>query len=130
MQTRTMDQLYPLANVGPNVGPRRREQVLRGIWDGKGVKEIAAGLRISPKTVEYHRERLYRVFGVRDSVSLCRRALKAGLLAPDVAASAKKGGGACHLPRLNASQSVLRLLYRNQGSKSLPGWSSERHDGL
>jgi DNA-binding CsgD family transcriptional regulator len=53
----------------------RRGQVLQGMWDGKGTKEIAAELGISPKTVEYHRAKLYRVFGVSDLVSLCRRAL-------------------------------------------------------
>ena len=70
------DQLYPEVKVGR----LRREQVLLGIWDGKGTKEIAAGLGISPKTVEYHREQLYRVFGVRNPVSLCRRAMELGLI--------------------------------------------------
>ena len=55
-------------------------QVLAGMWAGKGTKEIAADLRISPKTVEFHRARLYRVFGVHDSVSLCRRAMALGLI--------------------------------------------------
>lgn len=58
----------------------RRMQVLRGIWDGKGVKEIGADLGISPKTVEWHRQNLYRLFGVSDSISLCKRAIKRGLL--------------------------------------------------
>ena len=40
--------------------PGRREHVLAGMWDGKGTKEIAADLGISPKTVEYHRAVLYR----------------------------------------------------------------------
>lgn len=65
-------------------GPRRREEVLLGIWAGKATKEIAADLRISPKTVEYHRARLYRVFGVGDLVSLCRRAIAVGLIKPEV----------------------------------------------
>jgi hypothetical protein len=50
------------------------------MWAGKGMKEIAADLGISPKTVEYHRERLYRLFGVRDPVSLCRRGLAVGVI--------------------------------------------------
>jgi DNA-binding NarL/FixJ family response regulator len=58
----------------------RREQVLRGMWAGKGVKEIGADLGISPKTVEYHREKLYRLFGVHDPVSLCRRGLAVGVI--------------------------------------------------
>ena len=61
----------------------RREEVLRGMWAGKGMKEIGADLRISPKTVEYHRAQLYRLFGVHDPVSLCRRGLVAGVLEVD-----------------------------------------------
>ena len=71
--------LYPeLAEKAERLG--RRGQVLAGIWGGKGTKEIAADLGISPKTVEYHRARLYRVFGVNDLVSLCRRAIAVGLI--------------------------------------------------
>ena len=58
----------------------RREQVLRGMWAGKGVKEIGADLGISPKTVEYHRAKLYQLFGVHDPVSLCRRGLAVGVI--------------------------------------------------
>jgi DNA-binding NarL/FixJ family response regulator len=58
----------------------RREQVLRGMWAGKGMKEIGADLGISPKTVEYHRAQLYRLFGVQDPVSLCRRGLAVGVI--------------------------------------------------
>ncbi len=61
-------------------GLGRRGQVLAGIWAGKGTKEIAADLGISPKTVEYHRGRLYRLFGVSDVVSLCRRAIEQELI--------------------------------------------------
>jgi DNA-binding CsgD family transcriptional regulator len=73
--------LYPeLAEKLEGLG--RRGQVLAGIWAGKGTKEIAADMGISPKTVEYHRARLYRVFGVKDLVSLCRRAIAVGLINP------------------------------------------------
>ena len=73
--------LYPeLAEKIEGLG--RRGQVLAGIWAGKGTKEIAAELGVSPKTVEYHRARLYQVFGVRDLVSLCRRAIAVGLIDP------------------------------------------------
>ena len=73
--------LYPeLAEKIEGLG--RRGQVLAGIWAGKGMKEIGAELGISPKTVEYHRTRLYRIFGVNDLVSLCRRAIAVGLINP------------------------------------------------
>ena len=61
----------------------RREEVLLGMWAGKGMKEIGADLGISPKTVEYHRARLYALFEVRDPVSLCRRAIEAGVITVD-----------------------------------------------
>jgi DNA-binding CsgD family transcriptional regulator len=73
--------LYPeLAERTKGLG--RRGQVLAGIWAGKGTKEIGAELGLSPKTVEYHRAQLYRVFGVSDLVSLCRRAIAVGLINP------------------------------------------------
>ncbi len=58
----------------------RRARVLEAMWAGKCTKEIAAELGISPKTVEYHRENLYRRFGVDNPVSLCRRAIRMGIL--------------------------------------------------
>ena len=74
--------LYPeLAERTEGLG--RRGQVLAGIWAGKGTKEIGAELGLSPKTVEYHRAQLYRVFGVSDPVSLCRRAIAVGLINPN-----------------------------------------------
>jgi DNA-binding NarL/FixJ family response regulator len=63
---------------------RRREEVLLAIWNGKPTKEIAADLGVSPKTVEYHRAQLYRVFGVSDPVSLCRRAIFLVLIKPEL----------------------------------------------
>ena len=68
--------LYPevIARLG------RRGQVLEGMWAGKGMKEIAADLGISPKTAEFHRAQLYRLFGVDNPVSLCRRGLAVGVI--------------------------------------------------
>ena len=60
----------------------RRGEVLACIWAGRGTKEIAAELGISPKTVEYHRVQLYRLFGVNNLVSLCRRAIEEELIDP------------------------------------------------
>lgn len=72
-------KLYP-AMAKKARGLKRREQVLAGIWAGKSTKEIGVDLEISAKTVEYHRGQLYRLFGVQDPVSLCRRGLAVGLL--------------------------------------------------
>ena len=83
-------------------GLGRRGQVLAGIWAGRGTKEIAADLGISPKTVEYHRARLYRVFGVSDLVSLCRRAIAVGLINPRAEGMPKamRDASATHCPRM------------------------------
>jgi DNA-binding NarL/FixJ family response regulator len=72
-------RLYP-AVVRRIELPGRRGQVLRAMWAGKCTKEIAADLGVSAKTVEYHRTQLYRLFGVSDPVSLCRRGLAVGLI--------------------------------------------------
>ena len=76
--------LYPaLARLVSRLG--RRGEVLAGMWAGKGMKEIGADLGISPKTVEYHRAQLYRLFGVGNRVGVCGRAMVVGLIKPDVA---------------------------------------------
>ena len=72
-------KLYP-ASAEQFARLGRRGQVLEGMWAGKSTKEIAADLGLSPKTVEYHRAQLYRLFGVNDPVSLCRRGLAVGVL--------------------------------------------------
>ena len=76
-------------------GLGRRGQVLAGIWAGKGTKEIAADLGLSPKTVEYHRAQLYRVFGVSDLISLCRRAIAVGLIDPECGVPKERCPGHC-----------------------------------
>jgi DNA-binding NarL/FixJ family response regulator len=80
MKTRdAMLLLYPeVAERVSKLG--RRGEVLREMWAGRSTKEIAADLGVSPKTVEYHRAQLYRLFGVNDPVSLCRRGLVMGLI--------------------------------------------------
>ena len=72
----------------------RREEVLRCMWAGRGTKEIAAELGISPRTVDYHRAKLYQLFGVQDPVSLCRRAVEAGLIKLERVRTASDGGKA------------------------------------
>ncbi len=72
-------RLYPaVARQIERLG--RRGQVLEAMWAGKCTKEIAADLGLSPKTIEYHRAQLYRLFRVDNPVSLCRRGLAIGAL--------------------------------------------------
>lgn len=49
---------------------RRERQVLALVAQGDSTKEIAIKLRISPKTVEFHRANLLRKFGARTSSQL------------------------------------------------------------
>jgi DNA-binding NarL/FixJ family response regulator len=64
--------------------PGRRGQILAGMWAGKGTKEIAADLGVSPKTVEYHRAVMYRLLKVNNPVTLVRRAIEEGAIKPVV----------------------------------------------
>ena len=59
--------------------PRERE-VLALVATGNTNREIAAGLGISPRTVESHRESLMKKLALRTVADLTRFALQAGLL--------------------------------------------------
>jgi DNA-binding NarL/FixJ family response regulator len=58
----------------------REVDVLKGIAEGSSNKQIAAGLGISRRTVESHRESLMRKLGIRTVAGLTRFALDSGLL--------------------------------------------------
>jgi DNA-binding NarL/FixJ family response regulator len=57
----------------------RQREVLRLLAEGRQVKEIAAVLKLSPKTVEYHKYRIMEAAGVRTAAGLTRYALKYGI---------------------------------------------------
>lgn len=59
--------------------PRQRE-VFEFIARGENTKQIGSLLKISPKTVEYHRTRLMRELNVHDVTALVRLALRIGLI--------------------------------------------------
>ena len=61
--------------------PRERE-VLKLIAEGRTSKRIAAELGISFKTAACHRSHIMIKFGVYNTVSLVRAAIRAGLLEP------------------------------------------------
>jgi DNA-binding NarL/FixJ family response regulator len=54
----------------------RQRQVLRLIAEGKRVKEIAAILNLSPRTVETHKYEMMQVLGVRSMAELIQYALR------------------------------------------------------
>jgi DNA-binding NarL/FixJ family response regulator len=58
----------------------RQQQVLLELVLGKGVKEIAERMGVSPKTIESHRQNLTHRLGIHHLPGLVRYALQAGLL--------------------------------------------------
>jgi DNA-binding NarL/FixJ family response regulator len=58
----------------------REREVLQLFAEGKGTKEIAAQLDLSPKTVETHRLRLFAKLKVNNVIELTRIAIKEGLV--------------------------------------------------
>ena len=78
--------LYPSPNGNGNgdghhhrLSPRERE-VMNMILSGRRLKEIAATLDISVKTVTTHRSRLLRKLGVEDNLGLYRYGVRNGLI--------------------------------------------------
>jgi DNA-binding NarL/FixJ family response regulator len=68
----------PAAGAEPVLTPRQRE-VLRLLADGKRMKEIAATLGISTRTVETHKYEMMQALGVGSTAELVRYALTHGL---------------------------------------------------
>lgn len=58
----------------------RQREVLQSIAAGRNTKQIAEDLKISPKTVEYHRMKLMNGLNLHDIPGLVRFAMQAGLL--------------------------------------------------
>ncbi len=64
------------------ISPRQR-QTLQLICEGLGTQEIAALLKLSPKTVETHRAQLKRRLGIDSVAGLVRFAIASGLVNPN-----------------------------------------------
>ncbi len=62
--------------------PRQRE-ILQLIAEGQTTKGIALILKVSPKTVEYHRMKLMQQLNIFDIPGLVRFALRAGLISQE-----------------------------------------------
>jgi DNA-binding NarL/FixJ family response regulator len=58
----------------------RQVQVLELIADGRANKQIAAGLSISIKTVEKHRQEIMRKLNIHNTAGLTRYAVEAGIV--------------------------------------------------
>lgn len=59
----------------------REEEVLRRLAEGESIKEIAAALNLSTKTVETYRERIGAKLGLHTVVDMTKYALRKGLVA-------------------------------------------------
>jgi DNA-binding NarL/FixJ family response regulator len=60
----------------------REREVLQLLAEGKSMKEVAAVLEISPRTVEFHKYRIMELLRVRTNAELVQQAIKLGLVAP------------------------------------------------
>ena len=72
------DQKSPLEQL-----TERQREILRLIAEGQNTKQIAELLKVSPKTVEYHRMKLMAGLNLHDIPGLVRFAVKVGLITPD-----------------------------------------------
>jgi DNA-binding NarL/FixJ family response regulator len=61
----------------------RQREILQLIAEGQTTKAIAVILRVSPKTIEYHRGQLMQRLKIFDIPGLVRFALQSGLIAQD-----------------------------------------------
>jgi len=58
----------------------RQREVLQLLAEGRPVKEIAFALRLSPRTVEFHKYRIMEELGVRSVAEMVRSAMTMGIL--------------------------------------------------
>ncbi len=83
-----MVQRLPLQQIAQQKGPLekltdRQREILQLIAEGQTTKAIALILKVSPKTVEYHRAKLMERLNIFDIPGLVRFALKSGLISQD-----------------------------------------------
>jgi DNA-binding NarL/FixJ family response regulator len=60
----------------------REREVLQLLAEGKSMKEVAAVLDISPRTVEFHKYRVMELLGVKTNAELVQYAIRHGLITP------------------------------------------------
>ena len=79
IQARLDPKVNPSELFGGVLTPRQRE-VLQLVAEGKAGKEIAALLKISPKTVEFHKACIMDQLGMKSTAELTRYAIQHGLI--------------------------------------------------
>ena len=84
--TRSITNLSGQAIPGPALPvdqlTGRQREILQLIAEGQNTKQIGDILKVSPKTVEYHRMKLMEGLNLHDVPGLVRYALRVGLIAP------------------------------------------------
>ena len=60
----------------------REREVLQLLAEGKLMKEVAGILKISPRTVEFHKYRIMEILKVKTGAELVQYAIRHGLIAP------------------------------------------------
>jgi DNA-binding NarL/FixJ family response regulator len=58
----------------------RQREVLQLVAEGKAIKEIAAILNVSIKTVEFHKTRIMKELGIHTTAELTKYAIANGLV--------------------------------------------------
>ncbi len=72
-----------MKDAAPTVRLTARErEVLQLLAEGMSVKEAAASLNLSPRTIEFHRYNLTDKLGLKTVAELARYAVKHGIVAP------------------------------------------------
>jgi DNA-binding NarL/FixJ family response regulator len=84
----TLSDKLPLKNITVGKGPLdklslRQREILQLIAEGQNTKQIGEILKVSPKTIEYHRTKLMNSLKIHDVPSLVRVAMRAGLIPPE-----------------------------------------------
>ena len=70
------------ATPGPAGLTARQRQVLQLLPEGRAMKEVADELKVTPRTVAFHKYTLMKQLGVKTNAGLFRAAVKLGLVQP------------------------------------------------
>ena len=65
----------------PHAITDRQRQVLGLIAEGRSMKQVAAALQVSPRTVAFHKYRMMKQLRFKTNVELLRFAMQLGLVA-------------------------------------------------
>ncbi len=70
----------PSASPEPTLTSPRQREVLQLLAEGRTMKEIARTLKITPRTVAFHKYGIMKQLGVRSTAELVKAALKLGVV--------------------------------------------------